>query len=112
MDLRNWLRRVRIHMAKGTVTKVMKYELRYLSGFSDFHAMQQAVWGLQRQSREILNKTIQMAFHWDYISRENFNANGVYLDVKAETATSNSSACTRRVSRPRTSCRCRARSFR
>ena len=45
MDLRNWLRRVRIHMAKGTVTKVMKYELRYLSGFSDFHAMQQAVWG-------------------------------------------------------------------
>ncbi len=85
MDLRNWLRRVRIHMAKGTVTKVMKYELRYLSGFSDFHAMQQAVWGLQRQSREILTKTIQMAFHWDYISRENFNANGVYLDVKAET---------------------------
>ena len=72
-------------MARGTITKVMKYELRYLGGFSDFHEMQKEVWQLQRQYREILNKTIQMAFHWDYISREHYQVNGTYLDVKAET---------------------------
>jgi hypothetical protein len=63
----------------------MKYELRYLDGFPSFHDMQGAVWGLQRQTREILNKTLQMAFHWDYISREHFKETGAYLDVLAET---------------------------
>lgn len=72
-------------MAKGTLAKVMKYELRYLDGFQSFHAMQEAVWGLQRQTREILNKTLQMAFHWDYISREHYKETGTYLDVYAET---------------------------
>ena len=45
-------------MAKGTLAKVMKYELRYLDGFQSFYEMQEAVWGLQRQTREILNKTL------------------------------------------------------
>ena len=72
-------------MAKGTLAKVMKYELRYLDGFPSFHDMQGAVWGLQRQTREILNKTLQMAFHWDYTSREHFKETGAYLDVLAET---------------------------
>ena len=72
-------------MAKGTLAKVMKYELRYLDGFQSFHEMQKAVWGLQRQTREILNKTLQMAFHWDYISREHYRETGTYLDVHEET---------------------------
>ena len=72
-------------MAKRTLAKVMKYELRYLDGFTDFYAMQDAVWSLQRQTREVMNKTLQMAFHWDYISRENFQKTGAYLDVKTET---------------------------
>lgn len=72
-------------MAKGKLAKVMKYELRYLDGFPSFYEMQEAVWGLQKQTREILNKTLQMAFHWDYTSREHFNQTGAYLDVLAET---------------------------
>lgn len=72
-------------MAKGTLAKVMKYELRYLDGFQSFYEMQEAVWGLQRQTREILNKTLQMAFHWDYTSREHFKETGAYLDVLTET---------------------------
>lgn len=72
-------------MAKGMITKVMKYELRYQGGFSDFHEMQKEVWQLQRQYREILNKTIQMAFHWDYVGRERFSETGTYPDVRSET---------------------------
>lgn len=72
-------------MAKGQLAKVMKYELRYLEGFPSFYEMQEAVWGLQKQTREILNKTLQMAFHWDYTSREHFKETGAYLDVLAET---------------------------
>jgi len=72
-------------MAKGTITKVMKYELRYLGGFSDFHEMQKEVWQLQRQYREILNKTIQIALHWDYVSAQQFGESGTYLDIREET---------------------------
>ena len=49
------------------LTKIMKYELRYLDGFPDFSAMQNAVRPLQQQTREILNRTIQEAYHWDYM---------------------------------------------
>ncbi|MBQ9852817.1 MAG: transposase [Ruminiclostridium sp.] len=69
----------------GTVTKVMKYELRYLDGSGSFHDMQNYVWQLQRQTREILNRTIQEATLWDYRSREHFLEAEEYLDVYAET---------------------------
>ena len=72
-------------MSKGRLSKVMKFELRYLDGCGDFGEMQKELWSLQRQTREILNKTIQIAFHWDYISRENFEKTGEYLDVLKET---------------------------
>lgn len=72
-------------MAKGTLAKVMRYELRYLDGFPSFYEMQEAVWSLQRQTREVMNKTLQIAFHWDYTSREHFKETGSYLDVHAET---------------------------
>ena len=69
----------------AAITKVMKFELHYLSGFENFSAMQQAVWGLQRQTREILNKTIQMAYHWDYQKEECKRLTGETLDIVKET---------------------------
>ena len=72
-------------MAKGTITKVMKYELRYQYGCDDFSQMQNLVWTLQRKTREILNRTIQMAYHWDYMNREHFKETGEWLDIQVET---------------------------
>ncbi len=67
------------------LTKIMKYELRYLDGFPDFSAMQKAVWQLQRETREILNRTIQEAYHWDYYSKAKFRETGEHPDLKKET---------------------------
>lgn len=72
-------------MGKNKLAKVMKYTLQYLDGCGSFYDMQNAVWTLQKQSREILNKTIQEALHWDYISRKHFVETGEYLDVEKET---------------------------
>lgn len=72
-------------MSKGVVTKVMKYTLRYIGGWGDFHKMQEAVWKLQRQTREVLNKTVQLAFDWDHRSREAYRTSGEYLDIVKET---------------------------
>ena len=72
-------------MKKNQLAKVMKYEIRYLDGCADFHAMQENVWLLQRQTREILNRTIQIAYHWDYTSYEHFKKTGEYLDIASET---------------------------
>ena len=72
-------------MSKGTLTKVMKYELHYIDGCGDFSHMQEQVWALQRQTREILNRSVQIAFHWDYINREHYRETGEYLDLKEET---------------------------
>lgn len=67
------------------LSKVMKYELTYIDGCGDFHNMQKEMWNLQRQSREILNQTIQEAFHWDYLQNKSKKENGKYLDVKETT---------------------------
>ena len=72
-------------MSKGTITKVMKYELRYLDGCGDFYDMQKQLWELQKKTQEILNRTIQMAYHLDFQSREHHRETGEYLNVKAET---------------------------
>lgn len=71
-------------MSNG-ITKVMKYELTYLDGCGDFHNMQDEVWKLQRQVREILNKTIQMAYEWDYRNYEHYQQTGAYLNTRDET---------------------------
>lgn len=68
-------------MSKGKLTKVMKYTLRYIDGCGDFYEMQHIFWDLQRKTREILNRTIQIAFDWDYRNRENFKKTGKYLDI-------------------------------
>lgn len=75
-------------MASNNITKVMKYDLSYVDGsggFADFYEMQHAVWELQRQTREILNKTIQMAFQWDFRVREHKAKTGETLDCLVET---------------------------
>ena len=72
-------------MSKGSIAKVMKYELRYLDGCGDFHEMQKRLWELQRKTREIMNRSIQIAFHWDYTGRKRFKETGEYPDVHAET---------------------------
>lgn len=44
------------------ITKVMKFELRYVDGCGEFQDFQNNLWNLQRNTREILNKTV-LAFH-------------------------------------------------
>ena len=73
-------------MSGKKITKIMKYELIYIDGLGSFHDAQQELWRLQRQTREILNKSIQIMFHWDYLSRDNFERNGEYLDLEKETS--------------------------
>lgn len=72
-------------MGKGVLAKVMKYELHYLEGCADFYDMQEKAWALQRQTREILNRSIQIAFQWDYANSEHHRKTGEYLDLKTET---------------------------
>ena len=72
-------------MSKETVTKVMKYELRYLEGCGSFQGMQENVWAIQRKTRELLNRTIQICYHWDYLNQEQYKKTGEYLDVYKET---------------------------
>lgn len=72
-------------MSSGHITKVMKYELRYLDGAGDFKEMQAKLWEFQRQTREILNKTIQIAFDWDYKHSEHLKQTGEKLNLFTET---------------------------
>lgn len=71
-------------MSKGAITKVMKYELRYLDGCGDFRDMQAQLWDIQRKTQEILNRTIQMAYQRDYLSQEHHRETGEYLSAKGE----------------------------
>ena len=72
-------------MARGILSKVMKYELSYLDGSGDFHNMQKELWALQRQTRELLNRTIQIAYHWDYSDIEHYKATGQHFDIVDKT---------------------------
>ena len=58
----------------------MKYELRYIDGCGDFYEMQKQVWDIQRQVREMLNKTIQESYLWDYRCRVYKEQTGGKLD--------------------------------
>lgn len=72
-------------LGKGTLSKVMKYELTYLDGCGDFRNMQNELWALQRQTRELLNRTIQIAYHWDFTDNEQYRKTGQHIDVLKET---------------------------
>lgn len=79
---------VRAMAKKGTnrkkmIVKVMKYELKYESGCADFNEMQNELWKLQRQTREVMNRTIQLCYHWSYVQAEYCKQHGcARRDVK------------------------------
>ena len=72
-------------MSRSPVSKVMKYELTYIDGCGTFHEMQENLWRLQRETREILNRTVQEAFHWDYKNREYHAETGEYMNLQDTT---------------------------
>lgn len=67
------------------LAKVMKYELTYQEGCESFSDLLKYFWELQKQTQEILNRSTQIAFHWDYQCREIFQETGEYPDLNAET---------------------------
>ena len=70
---------------KKQIVKVMKYELKYESGCADFNEMQNELWKLQRQTREVMNRTVQLCYHWSYVQAEYCKQHGSTLkpsDVK------------------------------
>jgi len=72
-------------LSKGSITRAMRYELRYLDGCGDFYDMQKQLWELQKKTQQIMNRTIQMAYLWEFRSRENYKTTGEYLNVLSET---------------------------
>ena len=54
------------------MVKVMKYQLQYLQGGGDFYEMQNVLWMLQRQTREILNRTIQECCKWEWKKEKDY----------------------------------------
>lgn len=71
-------------MAGKQLSKVMKYELRYVEGCGGFYEMQHAVWNVISQTQELLNKTIQAYFQWDCRCRDHLRLTGEKLDEKKE----------------------------
>lgn len=68
---------------KKMIVKVMKYELKYESGCADFNEMQNELWKLQRQTREVMNRTIQLCYHWSYVQADYCKQHGcARRDVK------------------------------
>ena len=70
---------------KKMIVKVMKYELKYEKGCADFNEMQNELWKLQRQTREVMNRTVQLCYHWKYVQAEYCKQHGSTLkpsDVK------------------------------
>ena len=67
------------------LVKVMKYQLSYLDGCGDFQNMQKELWEIQRQTRTVLNGTINNLYDWDYRNQKSFEETGEYLDVVKET---------------------------
>ena len=58
-------------MAKKSnqISKVMKFRLRYIEGCGDYQNLNHELWDLQKKTREILNKTIQILYDWDFIQK-------------------------------------------
>lgn len=68
---------------KKQIVKVMKYELKYESGCADFNEMQNELWKLQRQTREVMNRTVQLCYHWSYVQADYCKQHGcARRDVK------------------------------
>lgn len=68
------------------LSKVMKYQLFYVDGScGGFSSMQQSLWSIMRDTREILNKTIQYCAQWDFRDRLHYETTGQHLSVFEET---------------------------
>jgi IS605 OrfB family transposase len=65
------------------VTKVMRYQLIYQGGGGDFESLQNQLWEFQRQTRAILNKTIQ-TMYLATANQEKFSEKALYHDLCAE----------------------------
>lgn len=71
-------------MSKSTITKVMKFELFYREGGGEFHEMQKLLWELQRQTREVLNKSVQLYYQWEWRKQQHLEETGQPLDMHTE----------------------------
>lgn len=67
------------------IVKVMRYQLKYIGDSPDFYSMQKELWQIQKDVREIKNRTIQMCVDWDFRNMENHRITGEWLDVFSET---------------------------
>lgn len=65
-------------------TKVMKYQLIYKEGCTDYDTAKKELWNLQRATREIKNKSIQLLALWDRENYDHYKQTGEWLDVKKE----------------------------
>lgn len=63
----------------------MRYQLKYIGDSPDFYSMQKELWQIQKDVREIKNRTIQMCVDWDFRNMENHRITGEWLDVFSET---------------------------
>lgn len=63
----------------------MKYELTFLEETFPFQDFLDDFRKLQKQTREILNKTIQIAYNWDFRSQNAKEESGTILDICSET---------------------------
>ena len=62
------------------LSKVMKYQLFYVDGScGDFSFLQQSLWSMMRDTREILNKTIQYCAQSNFENRLYYEKTGQYL---------------------------------
>ena len=62
----------------------MKFELFYREGGGEFHEMQKLLWELQRQTREVLNKSVQIYYQWKWKKQQHFEETGQSLDIYTE----------------------------
>ena len=68
------------------LSRVMKYQLSYVDGScGDFSFLQQSLWSIMRDTREVLNKTIQYCAQWDFRDRLYYEKTGQHLSVFDET---------------------------
>jgi len=63
----------------------MKFPLIYLDGCGDYHNLNEELWNMQRQVREISNFTIQELYHWDHEDQKFHAATGEHLSISDQT---------------------------
>ena len=67
-------------------SKVMKYQLEYVDGScGDYRFLCQSLFTIMRDTREVLNKTIQYCAQWDFRDRLHYEKTGQHLSVLDET---------------------------